>query len=94
MDNCTSIALSLKLTCYKNLPKVFLNREQQKGDNPQHPPLDIDVEGCIDIWAGCFLHDPTGSVEEFEFTGDYDFYDENSGIIGGCNPHTRSEYKL
>ena len=71
---------------------MFLNREQQKEDDPPQPKLDIDVEGCIAIWAGCFLHDPTGSVEyEYEFSGDYDFYDENAEIIGGCNPQTRSE---
>ena len=62
---------------------MFLNREQQKKDHPQYgkyPPLasDIDVSGCFDIWNGCLLHDPTGTI------GDY------GPITGGCNQNQRT----
>ena len=67
----------LKFLLLKLFLKVFLNEEQQKEAYPPYPPLEIDGAGCIAIWAGCFLHDPSGSVGG----GD--------GLIGGCNPRTR-----
>ena len=62
---------------------MFLNKEQQKEDHPQYgqyPALDgdIDTSGCFDIWAGCFLHDPTGIIG-------------GSPITGGCNPIRRTK---
>ena len=40
---------------------MFLNREQQKEANPPYRELDINMDGCINIYNICFLHDPTGS---------------------------------
>ena len=51
---------------------MFLNREQQKEANPPFRELDINVDGCHDIWKNCFLHDPSGSF--------------GVEVTGGCNP--------
>ena len=51
---------------------MFLNREQQKEANPPYRELDINMEGCYEIWKNCFLHDPSGSF--------------GVEVTGGCNP--------
>ena len=51
---------------------MFLNREQQKEANPPFRELDINMEGCYEIWKNCILHDPSGSF--------------GVAVTGGCNP--------